>query len=377
MVTNLPPDALAQFRRVVASRTPEEKLKNLRVYLSMIPKHKGTAKLVVQVKRQIAKLEAEIAEEKTRKRHQRSSSIVADITKSKSTVVLLTVAENISKCLNFVKKFADLSDADVQLDTYKMSYIRSCKFNGVELVFLLVDFSSILYPDVLNIARKSDILILLSNSTEELSEGLKTISKLSPYNLFFVNPRSRVIVEEHGYGVSVTGNSKFLSESQVKMVVMNLYKYKGAKVYLSEFSTSYALSAALERGANIKPLIVISTIDLERSDLDNYFSTIGIVPPVLKVDVANACGKEIFLEWVLKNIGKMRIFTKTPLGDVDQEAILLKENGSVEDLANFIHRDLVKSFKYAKVFRKSLSNWVKVGATFELEDRDVVEIRTR
>lgn len=375
MVTNLPPEALAQFRKVVASRTPEEKLQNLKLYLSMIPKHKGTAKLVVQVKRQISRLEDEIAQEKARKRRQRSSSIMPEITKSKSTVVLLTVSENISKCFHFIKSFTGVSEVNARHDTYKPFDIRSYKFGGVELIFLMFDFSSISRSEMLDAARKSDVTVLLADTMEELSEGLNVLSKLGFYNLFFVNSKSKVIVEEHGYGISTIGKSKFLTESQIEAIVIGAYKYKGAKVYLSELSTSYALRAALERGASIKPLMVVSTTDLEDIILDDHFSEIGIVPSVFKLDVTNDDWKETFLESVLRNIGKIRVFTKPPSGDVDQEAILIRENGTVEDLANFIHRDLIKSFKYARVRRKSSGSWIKVGTAFELKDGDILEIR--
>ncbi|PCN50685.1 hypothetical protein B6U99_03015 [Candidatus Geothermarchaeota archaeon ex4572_27] len=67
MVTNLPEAAKAQWRRVVAAATPEQKLEELRKFYSMIPKHKGTKNLVKQVKRQIARLTEEIEERRRRK----------------------------------------------------------------------------------------------------------------------------------------------------------------------------------------------------------------------------------------------------------------------------------------------------------------------
>lgn len=377
MVTNLPPDALAQFRKVVASRTPEEKLQNLRIYLSMIPKHKGTAKLVVQVKRQIAKLEAEITEEKARKRRQRSISSVPEITKKKSTLVLFVVSESISKCSSFLKVLSNNPDAELYQYAYKFFDIKSYRFVGLELVIIMSDFSSLFRSEVVNLARKADIFILPTDDLETLKTGLNALSNLSSYKLFFVNDNCRVLMEEHGYGVSIMGSSKFLSEAQVRDFITNVYKFKGAKVYLSEFSTSYALRAAFERGANIKPLMVISSTDFGVSDLLEYCAPLGIIPFTFKLDLSNKGWTNDLLDSILRTIGKIRVFTKTPSGTVDQDAILLKENDTVGDLANLIHRELVKSFKCAKVFRKSIGNWIKVGMTFELKDGDIVEIRTR
>ena len=60
MVTNLPEVAKAQWRRVSEARDPETKLKELRKFYSLVPKHKGTKNLLKQVTRQMARLREEI-----------------------------------------------------------------------------------------------------------------------------------------------------------------------------------------------------------------------------------------------------------------------------------------------------------------------------
>ncbi|MEM3648585.1 MAG: hypothetical protein QW506_05415, partial [Thermoproteota archaeon] len=89
MVTNLPPQAEAQYKKVVASKSKEEKLENLRIFLSMIPEHKGTEKLRAQVKRQISRLQDEIAAERKR----RSNRSVA-FEKGETTVLTTILAED-------------------------------------------------------------------------------------------------------------------------------------------------------------------------------------------------------------------------------------------------------------------------------------------
>jgi len=67
LVTNLPPQAAAQYKKVLGSRTSEEKLQNLKLYLSMVPRHKGTEKLQRQIRRQISELEDEIVQRRRRR----------------------------------------------------------------------------------------------------------------------------------------------------------------------------------------------------------------------------------------------------------------------------------------------------------------------
>ena len=67
MPTNLPAEARHKWAEVSATRNPREKLRLMQEFLSLVPKHKGTAKLCAQVKRQMAILRREIEEKKRKK----------------------------------------------------------------------------------------------------------------------------------------------------------------------------------------------------------------------------------------------------------------------------------------------------------------------
>jgi ribosome-interacting GTPase 1 len=67
MPTNLPAEAKRKWAEVAATRNPSEKLRLMEEFLSLVPKHKGTAKLCAQVKKQMAVLRREIEERKHKK----------------------------------------------------------------------------------------------------------------------------------------------------------------------------------------------------------------------------------------------------------------------------------------------------------------------
>jgi len=67
MPTNLPAEAKHKWAEVSAAKNPRKKLQLLQEFLSLVPKHKGTAKLCVQVKKQMATLRREIEEKKRKK----------------------------------------------------------------------------------------------------------------------------------------------------------------------------------------------------------------------------------------------------------------------------------------------------------------------
>ncbi|MEM4312389.1 MAG: hypothetical protein QXX95_08380 [Nitrososphaerales archaeon] len=60
MVTNLPEKAKALWAKAQMEKNAVQKLRLLKEFYSSFPKHKGTERLEVSIKRQIAKLEEEI-----------------------------------------------------------------------------------------------------------------------------------------------------------------------------------------------------------------------------------------------------------------------------------------------------------------------------
>ena len=67
MPANLPAEAKAKWLKVMEARSPREKLEALKEFLSCVPKHKGTEKLVMHARRQMAILRREIEAEKRRR----------------------------------------------------------------------------------------------------------------------------------------------------------------------------------------------------------------------------------------------------------------------------------------------------------------------
>ena len=67
MVTNLTQEAKAKWAEAIAARDPETKLRLLREFYSVMPKHKSTEKLELSIKRQISSLQQEVERKRSRK----------------------------------------------------------------------------------------------------------------------------------------------------------------------------------------------------------------------------------------------------------------------------------------------------------------------
>lgn len=68
MVTNLPPEAKRKWAEVVACRSTPQKIELMREFISLVPKHKGTSKLLANVRRRIATLEHQMEKAKARRK---------------------------------------------------------------------------------------------------------------------------------------------------------------------------------------------------------------------------------------------------------------------------------------------------------------------
>jgi hypothetical protein len=85
-------------------------------------------------------------------------------------------------------------------------------------------------------------------------------------------------------------------------------------------------------------------------------------------------GAEIF-----KTLEIIRVYTEEPnYREPSSNPFILKRGATISDLAKQIHSDFVERLSYARVWSKRLPfSPQKVGSTFTLEDRDVVELHVK
>ncbi len=83
-------------------------------------------------------------------------------------------------------------------------------------------------------------------------------------------------------------------------------------------------------------------------------------------------------ELIWKNLNIIHIFTKMPGKKPSYPPIALEKGSVIKDIAEFVHKDFIKNFKYAKIWGKSAKHeGQKVGINHKLEDGDIVEIHIR
>ena len=99
--------------------------------------------------------------------------------------------------------------------------------------------------------------------------------------------------------------------------------------------------------------------------------------PVLAVSADTGLGLAAIAPWLFERLGVVRVYTKVPGHPADrQRPFTLRRGQTVGDVANLVHRDLVRSLRYARIWGASGFDGQHVGPEHVVADRDVVELHT-
>jgi len=365
MVTNLPPQAEAQYKKVVASRSKGEKLENLRIFLSMIPEHKGTEKLRAQVKRQISRLQEEIITEKKRR-----SIRAATFEKGETTVLTAVLAEDKKLLHEFLACFK-LFDETLVLESLNELKPLSTGFEDIVLSFIPLSPSMVesqKYSLIQTILLKSDLMLLLLSVENPVEEFNLAKEMLRRFGIYVASKKSIAVFKSLSTGgITVLNKSRFLSEEEVNSFMRERGVGSGI-VNLSEYTSLYTLESSIRSLQRKNFLIVGEKIPIDQLGVPED-SAVGL--------------RQLLEDGVLKKVfkasGLIRIYLKPPsAASPSSKPMLVDEETTIRGLASKIHRDLSEKLKYARLWRGGFSSKpLRVGSSFKLLDGDVVELRTK
>ncbi len=83
-------------------------------------------------------------------------------------------------------------------------------------------------------------------------------------------------------------------------------------------------------------------------------------------------------EKIWEKLRLIKVFTKQPGKEKENRPISLRKGSSVRDLAETLHKDFIKKFRFARIWGKGAKfNGMQVGLNYKLEDDNVVEIHLK
>ncbi len=324
MPANLPPEYHEAESKFKQATTPQEKVIALEALISTVPKHKGTDKLRADLRRRLSKLREETARKK-------KSGRVAlyTVEKQGAAQIALVGFPNSGKS----SVLAALTNAHPVIAGYPITTVRPLAgmmpFEDIQ--FQLVDL-----PPVGNESTDGWVSGILRNANV-----LMLVIDLS---------------EDH--------------DIQTELLIEYITNWKIPILKKDEIREE-------KESLNYKPLILAAN----KSDLPGAEERLkGLryeyesVYPIVGVSATRKKGIEELQKVIFENSRIIRTYSKEPGKAPDLETpFTLPEGSAVIDLAEMIHKDFIKNFKYACIWGSTKFDGQRVQKDYILHDRDIVE----
>jgi len=389
MVTNLPAEAKAKWAEVVACRSIPEKIKLMREFISLVPKHKGTSKLLANVRRRIADLEHELERSKARRKGGRGRSF--SIPKEGAGQIVILGPTNVGRSSLLVSVTNAKPEVGPLPHTTQKPVPGMLPYQDVQ--FQLIEAPALVEgaadgrmdgPQILGLARNADGLVLMVDLSENPAEQFEMIrSELEKSGIMIEKPEGQVEVNRRSYGVGIqiTGGGVLVDCTGDDLRrLLNSYRINSALVRIRGKVSLDDIEDSLFSSSVNKPAILITNkMDVARAEekllyLREALKERGI--PLLPVSCKNNQGLAKLGESIFNMLGIIRIYTKEPAEkEPSRKPIVVEEETRVIDIAKKLHSELYRKFKYARIWGPSAKYpGEKVGSGHVLKDGDVIEV---
>ena len=387
MVTNLPPEAKKKWFEVTLTRNPQERIKLMQEFLSLVPKHKGTAKMVAHVRRQISQLREEIERKKRAAKRGRAPSYFIEKAGAAQVVILGPTNVGRSSLLRAV------TNATPDVAPYPFSTRKPVPgmLSYEDIQFQLVEAPPIVEGasegradgfQILSQARNADGIIIMVDLTDDpVGQYRMVAEELEKSRILTVEPGGEVDIQRRGRGSDI----QFIWEGELEgctvdevVRLLREYKIRSALVRVRGKVTLDVVEDALFGNAVYRPtLIAANKTDVEGSHaalgpLREMAKPLEVVPisAPLTPNLAEMLGDKLF-----SLLDITRIYTKEPGKEPSRIPIVAQKMLTVGELAKMIHSDFYKRFRYAKLWgpdakfpgeRVGLERLLTDGATVEI-----------
>ncbi len=391
MPTNLPIEATRKWSEVASAKNPQQKLQLMHEFLGLVPKHKGTARLCAQVKRQMATLRREM-EEKKKKRSGRGTPKFF-IEKEGSAQIVIVGPTKVGKS----SLLASITNASVEVSSYPYTTREPVPgmFQFEDLQFQIVEAPALMEgsaegeawgAQTLGLARNSDGLLLMVDLSQEPCKQLSLIlNELEKARILVKKPRAKIEIERKhaGFGLRVVVIGQLLDcyLRDVENLLKN-YKITDAMTKIQGEASLYDIEEAIFENSEYRPAIIVANkVDSPQAPqkLKELKGCALVQTKIIPVSCTsnlglNQLGKEIF-----DFMGIIRIYTKEPNSrEASSRPFTLRGGSTILDLAKQIHSDFYRHLSYARVWSPRLPfSPARVGSSFILKDKDVVELHAK
>ena len=389
MVTNLPAEAKAKWAEVVACRDTAEKIRLMREFISLVPKHKGTSNLLANVRRRIAMLERELERRRARRRGGYGGFSVP---KEGAGQIVILGPTNVGRSSLLVSLTGAKAEVSPVHFTTKRPVVGMLQYQDIQ--FQLIEAPALIEgaaegrmdgPQVLGLARNSDGLILMVDLSSDPAGQLSMLrSELGRAGIMIEKPEGEVEITRRsgGAGIQLIGNGVLVdcTVDDVRRLLRN-YRISSALIKIRGRVTLSDIEDSLFSSLVYKPTIIVANkLDVEGAE-ESLNRLMGLMEgseiPILPVSCRDGRGLDGLGDSIFRMLRIIRVYSKEPgLKKPSPKPLVIDEGSTVIEAAKRLHSELYKRFRYARVWGPSAKYpGQRVGPAHILMDGDIIEIR--
>lgn len=360
----------------------EEEIKRVEEEIKNTPYNKSTEQHIGKLKSKLAKLK----KEKLEKEKKQVVGGGYAIEKSGDATAILVGFPSVGKStlLN------SLTGASSEVASYDFTTLEvipgTLKYKGANIQIL--DVPGIISGasegkgrgrEVISVLRTADLLILMVDPFElKQYEEIKKEIRENGVRLEKEPPNVKIDRKGSG-GLRISSTVDLdLSEEGVKSILKEQGIVNANVLIKENLGPDQLIDAVMKNRKYVPGFILVNKIDLlDEDQLEEVqeYAEEGIEEGVLYIS-AKAGDLDKLKDKIFEKLDFIRVYLKPQGEEADkEEPMILKEGADVEELCGSIHRDLVKKFRYVKVWGESAKHpSQKVGKSHELADGDVVTI---
>ncbi len=347
-----------------------QEIKKLEEEIRKTPYNKATEHHIGRLKAKLAKLKEEA--EKQRKKSVASQQSIKK--EGDATVVLVGYPSVGKSTLLNALTGAKSEVADYDFTTLK-PIPGMLRYNGAKIQ--IVDVPGLIEGaskgrgrgrEVISVVRQADLVVIVTDVfsvdsieviRKELYEsGIRLDEK----------PPEVVIKKKATGGLNIKSTVELSLDEKTIKDILREYKIHNGEVIIRENITIDRLIDAIMGNRVYMPSVtVVNKIDL--------YPNAKIPDFAIPISAKKKINLERLIEEIYRKLELIRIFLRPPGGKADDEPMILKRGAKVEDVCRKLHRDLLRNFRYAKVWGKSVKfDGQRVGLDHILEDGDILTI---
>ena len=368
MPINAKPEYFKAERKYHEASTPQEKIAALEELLKVAPSHKSAENLRAQIKQRLAKLRANL--DKARQTSKGRGKHLAIKKEGAAQVILASLTNAGKSSLITALTNAKPTVAEYEFTTAKPEVgIMDHEGIQIQLVEVPAIFKDYAYrgdgPSYFSIMRGADLIVFLIDNTKDTKEQLDLLhGEFEKAQIKLNADKPKITIKKQGTGgIEFLGKRHFQFTVREATKMLQTHAYHNAVISANETVTLEDLADVINESLVYLPLLIVYT----KADLAGE-----------GVSVKTKEGLDKLKKNIFDALGLIKVFTKSPGKKKDWPPVALYQGEKVKKLAQVIHKDFYKKFKYARVWGDSMKHdGQKVGLEHELKDNDIVEFHLR